>query len=211
MRFETTGFESSTRAFHFPLYFYYTVSLLPFPLYLFSIPPRSLPPLFTDALRCHLFRRFCPPPRGTINFLDLNPGLCATTITTMTTTTTTTIDRLHFYGVYVYIYMYRTLSVEMRLVPASCALVYRSDDIFTRVWTPRSNLDIRFNSPHHSQRVPRTSIYLASPPRGKSYQTFSPLRPLSCSSARARASSFFLFPYLSRRFICVPYADVASE
>lgn len=46
----------------------------------------------------------------------------------------------------------------MRLVPASCALVYRSDDIFTRARAPRSNLDIRFNSLRHSRRTPRTSI-----------------------------------------------------
>lgn len=203
MRFETTGFESSTRAFHFPLYFYYTVSLLPFPLYLFSIPPRSLPPLFTDALRCHLFRRFCPPPRGNDKFSRLKSWSVRDHDHDHDHDHNHDHRPLPFLWC-ICIYMYRTLSVEMRLVPASCALVYRSDDIFTRVWTPRSNLDIRFNSPHHSQRVPRTSIYLASPPRGKSYQTFSPLRPLSCSS-------FFLFPYPSRRFICVPYADVASE
>lgn len=58
----------------------------------------------------------------------------------------------------VYTCTYRTPSVEMRLVPASCALVYRSDDIFTRARAPRSNLDIRFNSLRHSRRVPRTSI-----------------------------------------------------
>lgn len=57
----------------------------------------------------------------------------------------------------VYTCTYRTPSVEM-LVPASCALVYRSDDIFTRARAPRSNLDIRFNSLRHSRRVPRTSI-----------------------------------------------------
>lgn len=49
----------------------------------------------------------------------------------------------------------------------------------------------------------------ASPPWGETYQTLSPLPPPSCPSARL--PSLFLFPYLSRRLIRVPYADVALE
>lgn len=95
-RFETTGFESSTPE-HFA--FLYNSTPSRFRLYLFSIPPRSLPPPLTNvrAYRVSSLRRFCPPPRETINFLDLNPGLRATT----TTTTTMTIDRFH--GAYMYV------------------------------------------------------------------------------------------------------------
>lgn len=142
--------------FRFPLYFYSfspTVSSLSVLLFLHVFTSASFHQRMQTA--CHPFRRFCPPPRRTINFLDLNPGLCATT----TTTTTTIIDRFRFHGAY------RTLSVEMRLVPASCALVYRSDDIFTR--SPRSNLNIRFNSLRHPQREPH--VYLALFLRGESY------------------------------------------
>lgn len=157
-----------------------------------------LPPPFTKRTQtaaCHPFRRFCPPPRRTINFLDLNPGLCATT----TTTTTTTIDRFRFHGAY------RTPSVEMRLVPASCALVYRSDDIFTRV--PRSNLDIRFNSLRHPQREP-SHVYLASSPRKLSdtfTTSFSRVIPLT------RLSSFLPFISLSLALFHPRFVRVTSR
>lgn len=156
----------------------------------------------THAPSCHPFRRFCPPPRETINFLDLNPGLCATA----TTTTTTAIDRFRFYGAYMYVPHAERGNAACTGFMRPCLPVWRhiyegSGPSIQSRYSVQLSLSLSTYTSH---------VYFASSLRGETYQTLSPLPPF----VFLRTSPFLLlisWSYLSRRFIRASYADVASE
>lgn len=112
---ETTAFRSSARDFRCPLPFllpchppqrFARSFAIPFPRHIHSCNP-LLPPRF------HPFRRFCPPPRGTINFPALNPGRGAAATTTAITTAA--IER--FYNTRVYTAWERAYGLYRLRVP----------------------------------------------------------------------------------------------
>lgn len=178
-RFERRLVLNRTRAFRSPLYFCsFSLSFLYSSTFTSASSHRHTP---LPSSPYHPFRRFCPPPRGTINFLDLNPGLRATT--------TTTHDHRPLPLLW-------CVYVRIARQAWKCGLYRLHAPLFTGPTTylrglgaPRSNLDIRLNSLRHSRCIPHTSISrLASFPWGETYQTLSPFLPF-----------LFLFPYLSRR------------
>lgn len=179
-----TNFEASfgllIRASHFLIYH----SFFPFPLffhciffYSFLINTRSV---FNTY---HLFRRFCPLSRRTINFPDLNPDH----------------DR------------HRPLPLPRWLCTTrrarKCGLYKLRAPLFTGLTTYLRELDPSIQSRY----LVRLSLSLpmsctSRPPRVETYQTLS----LAVFMPHILLLSFYRF-YFSCRFIRVSHADVASE